>query len=253
MEIICGIYKITNLINNKVYIGQSVNVLKRFAAHKNRPFNPKSRQYESYFYRAIRKYGLENFKFEVIEKCKKEELNKKEKEYISFYHSNDKDFGYNLTKGGESPTYVKLTEEEIEKIYCLLLTTNLSEEEIGKKFYVNQRTISYINQREVWRKDNISYPIRKEKIKNQLKFYCKNCGSEITEHSKTGLCYSCYVKTIETKRPSKEDLLKILEENNGNFLQIGKYFKVSDNTVRNWCKYYQLPFHSTDYKKVPLA
>lgn len=43
MEIICGIYKITNLINNKVYIGQSVNVLKRFAAHKNRPFNPKSR------------------------------------------------------------------------------------------------------------------------------------------------------------------------------------------------------------------
>ena len=55
-----GIYKITNLANNKVYIGQSTNILKRFNAHKSRAFNPKNSQYESHLYRAIRKYGLDN-------------------------------------------------------------------------------------------------------------------------------------------------------------------------------------------------
>ena len=58
MEIICGIYKITNLVNNKVYIGQSTNILKRFNAHKSRAFNPKNSQYESHLYRAIRKYQI---------------------------------------------------------------------------------------------------------------------------------------------------------------------------------------------------
>ena len=87
-----GIYKITNKINNKIYIGQSTNIQQRWKAHKTRPFNEKSNQYDMSFYRAIRKYGLENFSFQVIEQCSKEQLDEKEKFYIHYYNSNNPDY-----------------------------------------------------------------------------------------------------------------------------------------------------------------
>ena len=61
-----GIYKITNLINNKIYIGQSVDIKKRWATHKRQAFI-KGKEYDKYLYRAIRKYGIDNFSFEIIE------------------------------------------------------------------------------------------------------------------------------------------------------------------------------------------
>lgn len=255
MKIICGIYKITNLVNNKVYIGQSVNILKRFVAHRNRAFNPKSPQYGNYFYKSIRKYGLKNFKFEIIEKCNKEELNKKEQEYIALYKSNQSEFGYNLTEGGEASTYSKINKEEVEEIYKLLKETDLSQAEIGKKFNVNQRTISYINQGQIQRKENQNYPVRKEstyskraKDSQEEKFFCKKCGKEITVYSKTGYCYQCYIENLRENRPTKEELFKLLIENKGNFLLTSKILGVSDVAIHKWCKQYNIPFHSKDYK-----
>ena len=61
-----GIYKITNTINNKVYIGQSIDIAKRWREHKRRAF-VQNKEYNKYLYNAFRKYGLENFSFEVIE------------------------------------------------------------------------------------------------------------------------------------------------------------------------------------------
>lgn len=69
-----GIYKITNLTNNKVYIGQSINILKRFRDHKQIAFDKRSHCYDYPLYRAIRKYGIENFKFEIIEEVTKDLL-----------------------------------------------------------------------------------------------------------------------------------------------------------------------------------
>jgi group I intron endonuclease len=48
-------------------------------------------------YNAMMKYGVENYSFEVVEECSREELNKREAFWIEFYHSQD--FGYNMTKG----------------------------------------------------------------------------------------------------------------------------------------------------------
>ena len=56
-----GIYKITNLINEKVYIGQSVDINYRFNNHKSESFNPKSNAYNTAIHRAIRKYGVKIF------------------------------------------------------------------------------------------------------------------------------------------------------------------------------------------------
>lgn len=93
---ICGIYKITNILNNKCYIGQSVDIYKRWCDHckcgcgMDTPKNNK-------LYTAMLEDGLENFTFELLEECSREELNKKEAFYINLYESND--YGYNQTQG----------------------------------------------------------------------------------------------------------------------------------------------------------
>ena len=95
----CGIYKITNLLNNASYIGQSINIYKRFCSHHKVDYNnPNSSCYNIKLYRAFRKYGLENFKVEVLELCQPNELNEKEIAYIEYYDSYH--HGYNSTLGG---------------------------------------------------------------------------------------------------------------------------------------------------------
>lgn len=69
-----GIYKITNTVNNKKYIGQSINIIDRWREHRQRANNG-----TEYLYQAIRKYGIQNFVFEVVEECLIEDLNLKEK------------------------------------------------------------------------------------------------------------------------------------------------------------------------------
>ena len=94
----CGVYKITNLLDNKCYIGQSVDIYKRWCDHckcgcgMDTPKNNK-------LYTAMLEDGLENFSFELLEECLKEELNKKEAFYINLYESND--YGYNITRGND--------------------------------------------------------------------------------------------------------------------------------------------------------
>ena len=141
----CGIYKITNLINGKCYIGQSVNIKERFAHHKNSAFNANYKTYDYPLYRAFRKYGIENFEFSILEYLHKEDLNIREKFWISFYKSNDKNFGYNQTEGGQSATTKTLNWEQVDQIINLLLTTQLPQGEIAKQFGVSQMAISDIN------------------------------------------------------------------------------------------------------------
>ena len=71
------------------------------------------------------KYGIENFSFEVIEECEKEKLNDREIYWISFYNSNNKNNGYNLTNGGEhcALTNIKLTEEIASQIKQMLTSS----------------------------------------------------------------------------------------------------------------------------------
>lgn len=95
----CGIYKITNKINNKSYIGQSVNIPRRVRIHFWLKNNDKP------LYRAIEKYGQENFVIEILEYCSKDNLNEKEIYYINHYNTLVPS-GYNLTTGGESSKQV---------------------------------------------------------------------------------------------------------------------------------------------------
>lgn len=89
---ITGIYKITNLINNHIYIGQSVDIKRRFREHKGGGILVVDK--------AIKKYGVENFSFEVLEECDSSRLDEREEYWIAFYDSYR--MGYNCTYGDKA-------------------------------------------------------------------------------------------------------------------------------------------------------
>ena len=87
------IYKITNKINGKIYIGQTIqNVKERFYQHC-------AEKCEIAIHKAIKKYGKQNFTLEVVEIVNKNYLNEREIYWIQKYNSYDN--GYNSTKGGQ--------------------------------------------------------------------------------------------------------------------------------------------------------
>ena len=95
-EEVCGIYKITNTLNQMCYIGQAKSVYKRFCEHCKCGLGIDTPQGNK-LYKAMLEDGLENYTFELLEQCNPEELNEKEKYYISVYNSVN--FGYNSVKG----------------------------------------------------------------------------------------------------------------------------------------------------------
>jgi len=97
-----GIYCFENLVNNKKYIGQAENIIKRKKVHLTllKTNNPKENKY---FLNAWEKYGKQNFKFWIVEECDKELLNEREIYWIKKLHSHSTEQGYNLSWGGEAP------------------------------------------------------------------------------------------------------------------------------------------------------
>lgn len=92
-----GIYKIENSINGKVYIGQSVDVDKRFKSHIREL--RKGKHNNRFLQDDWNTFGEEAFTFELIKKCRSLYLNRNEKTYINEYDSTNREKGYNISKG----------------------------------------------------------------------------------------------------------------------------------------------------------
>lgn len=244
-----GIYKITNLINGKIYIGQSINIQQRWKAHRTRPFYKEGEQYQIPLYRAIRKYGLQNFSFEVIEECFENQLNEKEQYYIEYYDTTNQDKGYNLTKGGQTGSIdVILDDSQIKEIYDLLINSNLTETEIANKYNVSQRYISGINLGQYRVQLGYTYPLLKYRQKKEKNYYCKKCGIQIASYKAT-LCVRCAREEARVvERPSREELKE--EIRNNSFLALSRKYQVSDSAIRKWCKAYDLPHQKTLIQKI---
>lgn len=103
-----GVYKITNLVNGKVYIGASKNIERRWWEHKKRVNSPIHSDLET--------FGLENFKFEILLECPKTMLAQWERDMICLYDSDDPEKGYNSKN---------------DRPYCLKISENLK----GKNRY----------------------------------------------------------------------------------------------------------------------
>ena len=105
-----AVYKITNKINNKIYIGSTNDIARRWREHKSHAFNPNCNDYNYPLQRAIRKYGLDNFLFEIIQDnfLTRYDAEEFEAKMINYYKSNQHE-GYNQT----NITHNGLTDENV--------------------------------------------------------------------------------------------------------------------------------------------
>ncbi|MEY9867273.1 group I intron endonuclease [Peribacillus sp. B2I2] len=128
------IYTATNMINNKIYVGKSkgrggtneASLNRRKRQHKHTALTKKS---QTFFAKAIRKYGWESFVWGVIDTgTSNDELIEKEKYWVRYYQSNNEKFGYNLTEGGDGIDGYKFSEELKKKLSDAHKGVKLSEE-----------------------------------------------------------------------------------------------------------------------------
>lgn len=297
-----GIYKIENKLNGKCYIGQSVNIEKRWKRHKRDAQNKNSESYNYPLQRAFRKYNIENFDFSIVEECKKHELNEKEIYWINKYNSRQE--GYNISNGGNLP--ISFNIDKINKVKELLKTTYMPFKKIAEELDIGYDVVVKINKGIHWVDEKEQYPLRpklppKNKLIEKLKEtnYSKK---EVTKYFNIGLrklnsCIKKYeiekeekeyrqktssqkkqllnlekplklnltksikpIKENKTKnlkadikqtfrldlrkirKPTKEKLLEELKEYQGNLSQIGRIHNVCDNSVKKWCKTYNIDY-----------
>lgn len=127
------IYKISNDVNDKVYIGQTIYSLEfRYRQHL-REYEKKTQRK---LYIAMNEIGIEHFKVEVIEKCKEQELDEREKYWIRYYNSQKE--GYNMTIGGNGGSIYDINDEEVNRMWDEGLTIG----EIAKKYGCSTPIIS---------------------------------------------------------------------------------------------------------------
>lgn len=181
---IMGVYSITNLIDGKVYIGKAKNIRIRWNTHKRELNN--GTHINRHLQNAWNKYGSKSFKFEIIyNPIDDEDMLTNEERLIKQYGAINRDFGYNLTTGGESGVlskesmikvsnskigmYNDLTKEDIRQIkimaYCFM-----DKREITKIFNVNVTTIT-----------NIITGVTYSHIMSELNPYIKNVKQQIVD------------------------------------------------------------------------
>lgn len=176
------IYKITNDINNKVYIGKTnLTIQQRFEQHI-RDSKKESLQHRP-LYNAIRKYGKQHFHIEIVEECITSEASNREQYWINFYNSYYN--GYNATKGGDGTVFYD--HEQIAN----LLSQGLSATQVAKEFNCSVDLVTIIG-----KEYHIDYLANSHNLKKK----------RVAQYDKTGQ----YIQTFE----STADAARWLYDNN---------------------------------------
>lgn len=219
-----GIYKITNKINNKSYIGQSVDIEHRLKEHRN-PYNWK-REKSKLLYKAFQKYGLENFTFEVIEECKENQLDIKEQYWIDYYNSYSN--GYNMTTGGETNNGENHPGHKLTKQDVIDIRTRYANHERKNEVYLlyNQRIgesgFSKIWKGETWK--DIMPEVYTEENKN---FHTHNTGNSGSANGRSRLTEE-EVREIRIRRKQGENIREVYKDfedklTYGSFVNVWSY------------------------------
>ena len=216
------IYCYTNLKNNKRYIGQTLNPESRYAAHKSAYKNPNNYEYDSLIHRAFRKYGYENFKYEVLAKDIDDIniLNELEIYYINFYNSKTPN-GYNVEDGGKNCSKPKTLEHKIKEIWGQAKLTESEIIELRKAYLNNESPTKIYN----------------EKYKDKLHF---NSFLNIWTGKRYGLIMPEVFNVRKKHTKLNTDLVKQIredrEKNNTSYDNLAKKYGISKSTVADIIK-----------------
>lgn len=170
------IYKVTNTINNKIYIGQTVRTLKE---RKQEHLLSAKQGYKFKFYNAIRKYGEDVFTWEVIQYCSTvQELNEAEAYWVAYYDSYNN--GYNMTPGGE---FNPMLDKEIQRKHL----AKVQSEEFRRK--VSNTMKKYVSEHGFSEE-------HRQKISESMKGNTNFKGHKLSESHAKALQSSHYKKVI---------------------------------------------------------
>ena len=253
------IYKITNNINKKVYIGLTTQTLEyRWKRHITESRNINNNKH---LYKSIRKYGIENFTVEEIDNADNlKDLGKLERYYIKFFDSINPEKGYNLTSGGERHQYdgnsqSKLTVDDVIKIRSAYAECIYSVKKYWKKFYSDKMSFSGFQKvwdgrtwvgimDEVYTSENI------EKHKNQRANFGEDAPNSVYTNEEVFKFRQYYVnhtlnETYEKygNKMSKDGFRTLLD--GGSFKKVPKYSKVKKMWLLN-----NKEININDYKPV---
>lgn len=210
------VYSITNIKDNKVYIGISRQVIKRIGNHL---YYLKHKEHKNYMYihKAINAHGIDNFVFKILEVCIDEKsLKNKEVYWVDFYKSNIKGKGYNLTSGGElsipneETTLKKINSSIKVKVaqYNLkgeLLNTFISVKEASRVLNISDSDIHRCSKKN-WSRNNFMFKKYKNKPLNKIPEYKDNKASLASKSCKA---FNKLTNETFTAKSMKELAIKI--------------------------------------------
>ena len=217
------IYKITNKINQKIYIGfTKLTIEERWKNHIRKAKVFPNR----YLYNAMNCYGYENFIIEEIENCDNNILREREIYWIAYYNSTDPNIGYNLTKGGDGgdtwktnshklETGEKIRQAQLKEKYIPITKQSLEED------ILNKLTIEEICQK---------YHCGRETLRRRSKEFFGQAISELRTVSNSGHFTKINI--------DKQNLYQDIIECKLTLQQIANKYEVSERTIINRCKEY---------------
>lgn len=233
-----GIYIIKNSLNNKVYIGQSVNIEGRWLAHISSAINIKKQDSQVNLHKAMRELGIQNFYYEILEQCEYNQLNEKEIYYIKQYDSYIN--GYNMSEGGfnhigENNPRAILSEEDvynIRELYKMCVP-------FREVYNLYKNTISKRGLQKVWHYEtwlNIHQDVYTEQNRKWHSTYAKSNENENAPNQESNRQRACSDNEISIMKKLREDGLsynKIAETTGRSASVVRKYCLNQESTNPN--------------------
>lgn len=229
------IYKITNKINNKVYIGLTTQAIEtRWKQHVQTAFNEGHPDSQTVFKKAIRKYGPDNFKIEIIDEADNlEHLKQLEQYWIKYYNSYigwDNCQGYNSTYGGDAPTKINRPVCKVNILTGLVEETYPTIKEAEYKY--SRGIFEIVHNQTIGQKPKGYTWVFEDELNNYTKDdYCIKY-KVICQLDKLGKLVNLWVDREAAANAASTSVANIWACLNGDRHTAGSY---------QWCKYEDLP------------